>query len=114
MPLIIWQEGQVEVWGIPANMFVTALVPIVMLFSVIAGFAGMLLPITVATLISFPAYCLLYFILAVARTSAALPYADLTIPPFSFVFVVLAYAVLIGILWWLKKNAPDLRPGHSK
>ena len=104
MPLIIWQEGQVEVWAIPANMFVTALVPIVMLLSVIAGFAGMITATPLASLLGFPAYCLLYFILAVARTSSSLPYANLTIPPFSFIFVILAYAVLIGIGYFLRTS----------
>ena len=109
LPLIIWQEGQVEVWAIPANMFVTALVPIVMLLSVVAGFAGMVTATPLASLIGFPAYCFLYFILAVARISSSLPYADLTIPPFSFIFVIFAYALLIGTLWWLKIH--PTRPG---
>jgi competence protein ComEC len=98
LPLIAWQEGQLEVWAIPANTLVTAFVPLVMLLSVIAGFAGILAPPQVAALIGFPAYCLLYFILAVARISSALPFANLTLPPFSFVFVVLAYAILLGIV----------------
>jgi ComEC/Rec2-related protein len=107
LPLIVWQEGQLEVWAIPANMFVTAFVPLVMLLSVIAGFGGVLpISASIALLIGFPAYCLLYFILAVARISASLPYANLTVPPFSFAFVVIAYVLLIGIGWWMKTQLP--------
>jgi ComEC/Rec2-related protein len=106
MPLILWQEGQVEVWAVPANMFVTALVPLVMFCSVVAGFAGIILPTSVATLIAFPAYCILYFILAVARIASSLPYANLTIPPFSFLLVILAYVLLIASMWWLKTKTP--------
>ncbi|MBA3789436.1 ComEC/Rec2 family competence protein, partial [Patescibacteria group bacterium] len=39
-PLIWWQTGQLGVWAIPANMFVMSFVPLVILLSVVAGFAG--------------------------------------------------------------------------
>ncbi|MBA3788988.1 hypothetical protein H0X32_01160 [Patescibacteria group bacterium] len=48
----------------------------------------------------------LYYILAVAKTSVTLPYADFILPAFPFALVILMYGILIGILWWLKKNPP--------
>ncbi|MDR3547838.1 MAG: ComEC/Rec2 family competence protein [Candidatus Pacebacteria bacterium] len=115
LPLIMWQEGQVEVWAIPANFIVTAFVPLAMLLSVIAGFAGIATTAApLAPLLGFPSYCLLYGMLAVARIAASLPYAGLTLPPFSFIFVVLAYAALIAVGWWMKEHPPKTAPSAGR
>jgi competence protein ComEC len=103
LPLLVWQNGNLEVWAIIANVFVMPLVPISMLCSVVAGFAGIFLP-SFAKILGWPAHMILYLILATGQSAAQLPYANTTLPPFSFVYVIFAYTFLIGIVWRLKKK----------
>jgi competence protein ComEC len=112
LPLLVWQTGQLETWAIPANILVMAFVPLVMLLSVVAGFTGVVADalggvtfLPWAQLIGFPAHSLLYYLLTVAQFAATLPYANATLPAFSFGFVILAYAILIGALYFLRVSS---------
>jgi competence protein ComEC len=103
LPLLVWQDGNLEVWAIIANVFVMPLVPLSMLCSVIAGFAGILLP-SFAKILGWPAHMILYLILATGQSAAQLPYSNTALPPFSFVYVIFAYAFFLAIVWKLKKK----------
>jgi competence protein ComEC len=106
VPLILWQTGELGIWAIPANMFVMSFVPVAMIVSGIAGAVGVVIP-PLAPLASLPAYTVLSYILFIAKTSAALPFADVILPPFPFALVVAMYGILIWIVCRLERN-PNL------
>jgi ComEC/Rec2-related protein len=112
LPLLVWQTGQLETWAIPANILVMSFVPLVMVVSVVAGFAGILAPssgalasVPLASIAGFPAHAVLRYLLTVAQFAASLPYANAALPTFSFGFVILAYALLFGLLLKLKMSS---------
>ncbi len=100
LPLLLYETGNLSLVALPANIITTALVPLAMGFSVIAGFAGMLFgsfaPL-LAIMLAFPAYLATTYILFVAREAAALPFAAFTLPLFPFWLVLFSYAGLIYI-----------------
>jgi competence protein ComEC len=104
LPLILWQVGELGLWSIPANMFVMSLVPLAMITSFVAGVAGVLLP-QLASLAGLPAYAILSYILYIAKTSAALPLADVVLPPFPFVLVLAMYGILIWFVILLRSES---------
>lgn len=98
VPLLLYFTGNLSLVSIPANLLVMPLIPLAMGLSYLAGFAGILFG-SVAPLLgiafALPAYLANAYILFIARTSAALPLAAFTLPPFPFWLTVLAYAALI-------------------
>jgi competence protein ComEC len=103
LPLLVWQNGQLEVWSIFSNILVMPLVPVSMLCTVVSGFAGIFLPLY-ARAIGWPAHMALYLILLTGQYTAHLPYANTAVPPFSFTYVLGIYALLIWCAWKLKKK----------
>ena len=117
LPLILWQTGELGVWAIPANMLVMSFVPIAMVTTFFAGVVGVGIPI-LAPVAGLPAFCILYYILVVAKFSARLPFSDVIIPPIPFVAVLGMYALFIFVLYLLtrlrSKSASQLLPSsHS-
>ena len=104
LPLILWQVGELGVWAIPANMFVMSLVPLAMVAAFVAGAVGVVLP-PLASLAGLPAYTILSYILYIAKTSAALPLADVILPGFPFVLVIGMYGVLIWLVILLRSKS---------
>lgn len=98
LPLLLYLTGNLSLVALPANVFTLPIIPLAMGFSALAGFAGMLfggfLPFA-AMAFAFPAYLINTYILFVAEKSSSLPYGAVTLPLFSFWFVVLLYGVLI-------------------
>ncbi len=102
LPLLLYQTGLLSFVSLPANIAVLPLVPLAMFLSFIAGVGGMLFN-SVAPLIGFPAYLVLEGIISFALWSATLPFASITIPPFSFLVVIVAY-VLLGFLVFIERE----------
>ena len=100
LPLLLYDMGLFSTVAIPANLIAMPIVPLSMGLSVLAGFAGILFgsaaPV-LGTLLAYPAYLTNSFLITLARESASLPLAALTLPPFPFTLVILAYAALIFI-----------------
>ncbi|MES2994545.1 MAG: ComEC/Rec2 family competence protein [Patescibacteria group bacterium] len=105
LPLLLYQTGNLSLVALPANVLVLPAVPLAMLFSAIAGFVGMLAP-ALATVVGLPALLLLWYLVEVAQTSAALPFASLTIPMFPFWVTILLYMLLAFGMHWLKEKVP--------
>jgi competence protein ComEC len=98
LPLLLYDTGNLSLVAIPANLLVMPVVPLLMGFAVLAGFAGMLFG-TFAPLLgivlAYPTYLATAYLLFIAQTSAELPFAATTLPPFPFWLVLAAYAILI-------------------
>lgn len=102
LPIIAAVFGRVSVVGILANVLVTPLVPLAMLFSFIAGLAGWLLP-ALAGWLALPARFLLTYMLDIANIVSRLPGARLSIDVNTWVLAGI-YAVLCGGIWVLYRR----------
>ncbi len=113
VPLLLYQNGNLSVMALPANLLALAPVPLAMFFSFIAALGGIFLG-PLAVVVGVPAYLLLAYIIGIARFFASLPFASLAIPAFSAWWMFLAYAILFGGLWIIKRLASkrDANPGH--
>ncbi|OGG62041.1 hypothetical protein A3C19_02905 [Candidatus Kaiserbacteria bacterium RIFCSPHIGHO2_02_FULL_54_22] len=101
LPLLLYNTGNLSLVAIPTNLLAVPLVPLAMLFSALAGLAGILFGTAVPLLgivLAFPAYLANAYLLFIAQESSALPLAAVTLPPFPFWLVLAAYAVLIYLV----------------
>lgn len=105
LPLLLYQTGNLSLIALPANMLALPVVPLAMLFGAIAGMVGMVLP-SIAMIAGLPALALLWYLVAVAQIIAALPFASVTVPLFSFVIVPVSYLLLGYGVYVLKRNTP--------
>jgi competence protein ComEC len=109
-PLLLYQNGTFSIVSLPANLLALLPVPWAMFFSLIAGVGGMLFG-NVASIVSFPAYALLWYILSIAHLFASLPFASVSVQSFSGGWMFAAYAILfVGYVCFKKKIAGDGSP----
>jgi competence protein ComEC len=103
LPFLLYQNGQMPLYALPANLFALAPVPLAMLLSFIAAAGGMIFG-SLATPLAFPAYALLWYIIAVAKFFAALPFSGVSIGAFGAWLMFAAYAAMFGGLWIMQKR----------
>ncbi len=96
-PLLLYSMGAVSVVALFANTAVLVVVPLAMLLVLVAGIAGVCVG-SVATMVGYPAYLLLSYILSVAQLSARIPFALFEVPAFSATILFLMYGVLVMTL----------------
>lgn len=108
LPLLLYQNGLLSIVALPANLLALIAVPAAMAFSAIAAFAGIVFG-SWGTLLAFPAYILLAYIVRVAELLAAIPFASVSIDAFSGWWLVPVYAAL-GIFVYIKRNRPRVVP----
>src|SRR3989338_4713157 len=103
LPLLLYQNGLLSLVALPANLLALVAVPWAMALSVIAAVAGIFfgMPALSAvegwgTLVAFPAYVLLAYIIGVAKFFAALPFAAVSVSAFSAWWIAGAYALIFA------------------
>ncbi|MBI2030881.1 ComEC/Rec2 family competence protein [Candidatus Kaiserbacteria bacterium] len=106
LPLLLYQNGQLSLVALPANILALAPVPFAMFASFVAALGGIFSD-TLAVLIGLPAYVLLSYIIAVTRFFASLPFASVSIQAFGFGWLVGAYAILFVIWKYTNKEKSD-------
>lgn len=104
LPLLLYQTGLFSLVSLPANILALPLVPLAMLLSAAAGLAGLVAG-PLAPLFGLPAYAVLSYLIAIAEISASLPGAALSVPMFSFVVTIAAYAALAWLVYVSKEHA---------
>jgi competence protein ComEC len=97
-PYIIHVFGQTSLVGIVANVLVAALVPLAMLLSLLAGLAGMLVPV-LAGWIAWPAKLVLTYMLDTAKLLSDIPHVFVENMVLGL-FELLAIYVVIGLFAW--------------
>ena len=97
LPLLLYQNGQLSLVALPANILALAPVPFAMLASFVAAIGGIFSD-TLAAIIGLPAYVLLSYIITVTRFFGSLPFASLSIQAFGFGWLAGAYVVLF-VIW---------------
>ncbi|OHB18887.1 MAG: hypothetical protein A2854_03485 [Parcubacteria group bacterium RIFCSPHIGHO2_01_FULL_56_18] len=98
LPLLLYQNGMLTLYSLPANLLALVVIPWAMLLSAIAAIIGLFMGI-VAPIFGLPAYALLSYVIYVAKGFAALPFSTLSIPAFSMLWLVLAYAALSIVVY---------------
>ncbi len=100
LPILLYQNGNLAIYSLPANLLALVAVPAAMLFSLIAGVSGIILG-HFAVPLAFPAYMLLAYIIGVAQFFAAFPFAAISIGAFSAAWMSVAYAILFAGAWFM-------------
>jgi competence protein ComEC len=113
LPLLLYQNGNLSIVALPANLLALIAVPAAMFWSVIAALAGVLLG-SVAPLFALPALMLLSYIIAVARFFAAMPFASVTVPAFSAWWLVAVYTVLFGFVRYKNRRGSTCGASYTK
>jgi competence protein ComEC len=106
LPLLLYQNGQLSLVALPANVLALVPVPFAMLASFIAAIGGMIASVApalggAAVLVAFPAYVLLTYIIDVAKFFASLPFASLSVSAFSAWWMFGAYAAMFAVLVYM-------------
>lgn len=109
LPLLLYQNGQLPIYALPANLLTLIFMPLAMLFSLIAGVGGILFD-ALAIPIALPAYLILEYVISAASFISNLPYSSVSIGSFSAIWMVLMYTILFlgaTVLWTRRKGEPQ-------
>ena len=96
LPYVLAIFGQMSLVGLPANVLVVAFVPLAMLLCVIAGLAGMLVPVFAGWL-AWPARLVLTYMLDAANLLSRIPHSFVEGIGFSGICVALSYGI-VGVI----------------
>ncbi|HSX29783.1 MAG TPA: ComEC/Rec2 family competence protein [Candidatus Saccharimonadales bacterium] len=106
VPYVLYIFGHISFVALPANVLVVAAVPLAMLLSLIAGLAGMFMPI-VAGWLAWPAACVLLYMLDVSSLLAELPFAARNNTYSTATAMACAYGVIgfVAVLLWRRAGS---------
>jgi len=109
LPYVLFIFGETSLVGLPANLLVVPCIPLAMLFALIAGLAGMLLPVLSGWL-ALPANVMLTYMLDVANIVSRAPYAFVQGIGFSAIYMTCSYIALAGVTLavWGKTRKADI------
>ena len=105
LPLLLYQIGEFSVVSVVVNVLVLPMVPVAMLLTFCVGLFGYI-SVTLATILSYPAYFSLLYIIKAAELFVQVPFAAVAVPAFPFPVVVFAYGLMVYVLY--KKYDPAL------
>jgi competence protein ComEC len=97
LPHILYIFGEISTVSLLANVLVAAFVPLAMLLGVVAGLAGMLLPV-LAGWFAWPARILLTYMLDAAQLISRIPHAFVEHVGFSFTMLLIWYSIIGGVI----------------
>jgi competence protein ComEC len=116
LPILLWQTGNLSLVSLCSNVLSMPVIPFAMAASAIAAGVAFIIggqhPILL-TAIGLPAFIALWFVIHVATVSASIPFASITLPVFSFWFVIVAYGVMVVGITVYTKREPPLSSGRS-
>jgi competence protein ComEC len=108
LPLLLYQNGMFSIVALPANLLALLPVPWAMFFSLIAGIGGFFFGAN-ASFLAYPAYALLWYIVWIAHSLASLPFAAVSTPSFSALWMFAAYSILFAGYFYSKTKTAPLR-----
>ncbi len=103
-PLVLYHIGQTSLVAVLVNVLVLPIVPVAMLLTFTTGMLSFILP-PLALPVAWLAHLSLSYILNVAQIFAQLPFAAVTVPPFS-AWVLLSIYGSGAALWWYGTKWP--------
>ena len=110
IPIMLFIFGQLSLVSLVSNILVVPLVPIAMLFSFIAGLAGMLVP-TLAGIIAWPAKIVLSFMLQISSLLAQVPHAMVQTSITTGTMLALYGSIILFALLLYKKGRTSVKIG---
>ncbi len=111
-PIIVLFMGQFSLYGMIANIMVLPLLPLIMLLTFLSGLAALVLPVTIASVIAWPATQLLNYVIGIANWVAELPMAQNEVSVLLPV-VIAIYTAIFGVIVYLKaKTQYDFRSSN--
>jgi competence protein ComEC len=112
LPVLLFSMGAVSLVSILVNVLVLPMVPYAMLATCIAGIGG-LISSTLGVVLGAIAQLFLIYIVKVAEFFALIPYAELAIPAFPFLLVIILYMLLGSLTYRLSKETPSINRNSS-
>jgi competence protein ComEC len=105
LPIVLYTFGQMSFVALPANLVIAVLVPVAMLLSLVAGLAGMCLPM-LAGWLAWPATLVLTYMLDSAHVLAALPhiFAEGIGVTAAQMLTLYTLVVLLTLVLWFKNK----------
>jgi len=103
-PLLLYLTGLLSLSSLPSNILVLPIIPLAMLFTLIAGIFGGIPGVGV--LLAFPAYLTLSYVLVLVEFIADIPGAAITLPVFPFWVTLLLYVGMAWYLWKQREKGP--------
>lgn len=107
LPYLLYSTGNLSLVALPVNLLIVPLVPLAMFCTFVAGIAGIISP-ALAVFVGFPAYALLSAGITLVEWAVRMPYAAVSVPAFSFAWVVVLYALLFVCYLRLKPASGSL------
>lgn len=110
LPLLLYNIGQVSLVAVVVNVLVLPVVPLAMLLTFMSGTLA-LVSLSVAVPVAYLASITLTYIITVAETFAAIPFAAITVPAFPAWVIVLMYLVPgLAYVWvtYFRKTTSEL------
>lgn len=103
LPFVLHTFGQMSFIGLISNVMVVALIPLAMLLTLIAGLAGMLVPM-VAGWFAWPARIILTYMLDVAHILSNIPHVFVEHVGLSWIGMLFLYGIIAGLCYslWMK------------
>ncbi|MES2970699.1 MAG: ComEC/Rec2 family competence protein [Patescibacteria group bacterium] len=100
VPLVLYIFNQVSLVAVLSNLLIVPLVPFAMLFALLAGLGGMLLPI-LGGIIALPARILLTYMLDLVQIISRIPNAlvERELSLLSMLFLYLCVSLFVIVLW---------------
>lgn len=96
LPLLVYKTGMVSLVSLLANFMILPFIPITMFFGFLTGISGMI-SYSLSLPFGWIAYALSQYELWIIGVFAKLPLAFVSVPKFSWVFLILIYA-FIGVI----------------
>lgn len=97
-PLLALYFKAIPVWGSVATLFVAPVLPILIIFSAIAAFIGIIAPDAIANIIGIPAFIAARYIIQIADTFSKIPPGPIQTGTLAAWSVAIAYAILLTLL----------------
>lgn len=108
LPALIYMMGEVSIVALPVNLLVLLFIPATMLFGFLTGLLGFLSS-TLSMPFAFISGALLSYELGIADMFARLPFASVTVPEVSLLFVFFVYAIYALFIYWYYTKAIKLK-----
>lgn len=102
-PLLLYYFGETSVVGVLTNIIIVPLLPLLLISSSIAVFAGILNPL-LGFIFSLPANILLTILVFFIDISSAQSFATVTSPEFPIFLIISYYLILLLIVFHMKHN----------
>jgi competence protein ComEC len=103
LPILIFNFSRISLISSLANILIVPTLSFITILGFIFSLAGLIF-YPLGLLLSWPAWFLISYVLAVINFFAKIPFATIQIQKVSWAFFILFYVVIFFSVWWLRKR----------